>query len=70
MLIEQIIELELRVPETHGRTYVPKTSYFCDKTKISTANLRENYLVLKTFGRQCTLLTLVWAKLQNLTPKF
>ena len=33
MLIEQIIELELRVPETHGRTYVPKTSYFCDKTK-------------------------------------
>ena len=59
MLIEQIIELELRVPEAHGRTYVPKTSYFRDKTKISTANLRENYLVLKTFRRQCTLLTLV-----------
>ena len=31
MLIEQIIEFELRMP---GRTYIPKTGYFHDKTKI------------------------------------
>ena len=34
MLIEQIIEFESRVPGPLGRTYLPKTSYFHDKTKI------------------------------------
>ena len=31
MLIEKIIEFESRVP---GRTYIPKTGYFHDKTKL------------------------------------
>ena len=39
MLIEQIIEFELKVPRHLGpdRTCIPKTGYFHDKTKISKA---------------------------------
>ena len=46
MLIEQIIEFELRGPGPPGRTWIPKTGYFHDKTKISTANIRVNYYLL------------------------
>ena len=69
MLIEQIIEFESSMHEASGRTYVPKTDYFHDKTKISKANLLVNCLVLKTFRRQCASLSLIWATSQNLTPK-
>ena len=37
MLIEQIIDFELRGPGPLGRTCTPKTGYFDDKTKISKA---------------------------------
>ena len=52
MLIEQIIEFELRA----GRTYTPITGLFHDKTKISKENFQVNYyLLLKYCRRQCTL---------------
>ena len=34
MLIERMIELQLRRPEPSGRTCTPITGYFHDKTKI------------------------------------
>ena len=37
MLIEQIIEFELRGPEPPSRTCSHKPGYFYDKTKISKA---------------------------------
>ena len=46
MLIEQIIELQLRGPGPPGRTYTPITGYFLDKTKISKENLRVDYYLL------------------------
>ena len=46
MLIEQIIEFKLRGPGLPGRTCTPKTDYFYDKTKISTANLSVEYYAL------------------------
>ena len=39
MLIEQIIEFELKGPGPHGRTCTPTTGYFHDKTKTSKENL-------------------------------
>ena len=57
MLIEQIIEFELKEPGPLGRACTPTTSYFHDKTKLSKANLRvDYYLLLKYCRRQCTLL--------------
>ena len=71
MLIEQIIEFELRVPKPPGRTFTPITGYFHDKTKISQKNLRVDcYLLLKYCRRQCTLLPPTWAKsLTKFNPK-
>ena len=40
MLIEQIIELQLRGPGPPGRTCTSITSYLYDKTKISQENRR------------------------------
>ena len=40
MLIEQIIELELKGLGPFSRTCTPKTGYFHDKPKISKANTR------------------------------
>ena len=40
MLIEEIIELQLRGPGPPGRTNIPITGYFHDKTKTSKENLR------------------------------
>ena len=63
LLIKQIIEFEIREPGLPGRTCIPRTGYFYDKTKISTENLRvDYYLLLKYCTRQCTSLSLTWAK--------
>ena len=43
MLIEQIIEFELRGPGPLGRTCTLMIDYLHDKTKISKKNLRANY---------------------------
>ena len=40
MLIEQIIEFELREPGSISQTCNPKRAYFHDKTKIFKANTR------------------------------
>ena len=58
MLIEQITELEWRVPGPLGRTCTPTTDYFYDKTIISNENLCvDYYILLKYCRRQCTLLS-------------
>ena len=62
MLIEQIIEFELRGPGPAGRTYTPMTAYFHDQTKMCRENLRVDYILLKYCRRQCALLTPTWAK--------
>ena len=57
MLIEQIVELQLRGPGPRGLTCTSTTGYFQDKTKISQENLRVGFhLLLKCCTRQCTLL--------------
>ena len=69
MLIERIIELQLRGPGPPGRTCTPITGYCHDKTKIAKENLRvDYYLPLKCCKRQCTLLSPTWTK--SLTIKF
>ena len=59
MLIEQIIEFELRGPGPPGRIRTPITDLLHDKTKILKENLRADYyeyLQLKYCRRQCALL--------------
>ena len=46
MLIEQLIELELRGPGSPGSSCTSKTSYFHEKAKIFNAILRVNYYSL------------------------
>ena len=46
MLIEQIIEFDLRVPESLDRTVTLTTGYFYDKAKTSKENLRVDYYLL------------------------
>ena len=61
MLIEQIVELQLRGPGPPGLTCTSITDYFHDKTKISKENLRVGFhLLLKCSQRQCTLLPPTW----------
>ena len=43
MLIEQIVELQLRGPEPPDLTCTSITGYFHDKTKISKENLRVGF---------------------------
>ena len=63
MLIEQIVELQLRGPGPRGLTCTPITGYFHDKTKICKENFRvDYYLLLKYCTRQCTLLPPTWTK--------
>ena len=58
MLIEQIIELQLRGSGLPGQTCTPLTGYFHGKTKISQENLRvDYYLLLKSCKRQSMYLT-------------
>ena len=68
MLIEQIVELQLRGPGPPGLTCIFITGYFHDKTKISKENLRVGFhLLLKCCTRQCALLPPTWTK--SLTTK-
>ena len=63
MLIERIIELQLRGPGPPGRICTPITDYFHEKTKISWENLRvDYYLLLECCKGQCTLLPPTWTK--------
>ena len=63
MLIERIIEHQLRGPGPPSQTYTPVTGYFHDKTKIAKENLRVDYYLLLTCSkRQCTLLPPTWTK--------
>ena len=60
MLVEQIIELQLRGPGPPGLTCTSITGYFYDKTKLLKENLRVGFhLQLKWCTRQCTLLSSV-----------
>ena len=63
MLIERIIELQMRGPGPPGEHEPPITGYFHDKIKISKENLRvDYYLLLKCSQIQCTLLPPTWTK--------
>ena len=65
MLIEQIVELQLRGPEPPGLACSSITGYFHDKRKISKENLRVGFhlgLLLKCCTKQCTLLPSTWTK--------
>ena len=63
MLIEQIIEFQLRGPVPTGRTCTPITGLLHDKRKILKENLRvDYYLLLKYCSRQCALLPPTWTK--------
>ena len=54
MLIEQIIEFELRGAGSPGRACTPASGYFHEKTKVSKENLREDYYLLKKYcTKQC-----------------
>ena len=66
MLIEQIIEVELRVLGLQV-VHIPKTGYFRDKTKICKANLQVNDLMLKMLQKAMYLDSPDQAKSQNLT---
>ena len=68
MLIEQIIEVELRVLGFLD-VHIPITGYFHDKTKIFKANLRVNDLMLKMLQKAMYLDSPDQAKSPNLTPK-
>ena len=64
MLIEQIIEVQLRGLGPPGRTCTPITGCFHYKTNISKKNLPvDYYLQLKCCKRQCTLPLPTWIKL-------
>ena len=69
MLIEQIVELQLRGPGRPGLTCTSITAgYFHDKTKISKENLQVGFpLLLKSCTRQCTLLLPTWTKSHTIT---
>ena len=63
MLIEQIIKFELRELEPFGRICTSATGSFYNKKKIALENIRvDYYFLLKYSRRQCTLLSLTWAK--------
>ena len=50
MLIEQIIEFEVRGHGPPGRTCTPTTGYFPDKTKISKESLRVDYFIIYCYN--------------------
>ena len=71
MLIEQIIEFDVREPGPPGRTCTSTAGYFHDKIKTSKENLRvDYYLMLKYCTRQCALFSPIWVKsLTKFNPK-
>ena len=63
MLIEQIIEFQLKELGPLGRTCTPITGKLHGNTKISKENLGvDYYLLLKYCKRQCALLSPTWTK--------
>ena len=61
MIIEQIIEYDLRGPGPPGHSCTSTTGNFYNKTKISKENLRvDYYLQLKYCMRQSILLPPIW----------
>ena len=72
MLIEQIIEFDLRGPEPLCRTCTPKPGYFHDKTKISQANTWVIIYCQIIVGGNvpCFFHLGQLSHSQNLTPKF
>ena len=64
MLIEQIIEFEMRRPGPPGRTCTPTTDYFHDKTKVSKENVRVDYVIIfwKILQEAMQLYSPTWAK--------
>ena len=68
MLIEQIIEVESRVPGLLV-VHISKTGYFHDKQKSSKANLRVNDSMLKMLQKAKYRDSPDQAKSQNVTPK-
>ena len=68
MLIEQIIEVESRVPGLLV-VRIPKTGYFQDKTKIFKDKSSSALFNAKNVAESNTMISLTWAKSQNLTPK-
>ena len=69
MLIEQIIQFESRVPRPLVVHIFLKLAISMTKQKSSKANLRVHYLMLKMLQKASTLISLTWAKSQNLIPK-
>ena len=67
MLIEQIIEFELRGLEPPNRTYTPTIGYFHVKAKISKENLRVDYYLLlkclQNLTQKCKIISVFWTKL-------
>ena len=61
MLIQQIIEFELREPGPVGRTCTSTTGNFMTKQKPLEENLPLDYLLPKYCTRQCILLSSTWA---------
>ena len=56
MLVEQIIEIELRGPGPPGRTCTRVTGSLYDKTKILKEYLRVDYYLLQKYcRRQCAI---------------
>ena len=63
MLIEQIIEFELREQGPLGGTCTPKLVILMTPQKFLKGDLRvDYYLMLKYCRRQCILLPPIWAK--------
>ena len=69
MLIEKIIEFESRVPGFLVVQKFLKLVISMTKQKLSKANLWVHYFMLKMLQKSSTLISLTWAKSQNLISK-
>ena len=69
MLIEQLIEVESRVLGPLVVHIFLKLVISMKKQKSSKANLRVHYFILKMLQKASILISLSWAKSQNLIPK-
>ena len=62
MLIEQIIEFELREQGPLGGTCTPKLVILMTTQKFLKGDLRVDYYLMLKYCRQCILLPPIWAK--------
>ena len=69
MLIKQIIEFQLRGPGPPGRTYIPITDYFHNKTKILKENFRADYYFTAKILQEAMCLTYPHTWTKSLTIK-